>query len=959
MTDSFLNLDKLAMGNAKSKRKGPLSRSKASSPFADSGKTAGNNHGSERDFSIEIHERWAEDPDLKIIKSTIERNPEMFVLNNLMMCVQFFENYDEEINDIRKTLVSTREAEMNARRLPQKHILIPDVLQEHVARRIDFSYMLPSLEHTTELLQPIRVYVVFENIEVTEESYAPAYSSVNESITYSMQLKPSPTHKGYVHLQRLEVNPPKKTASVDDLRMPSVVNESREEVYSDSESFYGNKFKKNGGRSKNVNNSMNEESVFEDSRLASQPNSGEFAGSNRAREGNGDGSLMEDSAAMRKEIEARRARMKSPQKQHGKSKSLNPAIGSPGGSTSSGYRSGNYTEIDSDYGYAQTSYSNTPKSSKSSLDDGLSSILLTELPRQCFKKLEFRGDGKIYDARREKKTKMTTKEQRIWQAYQSRNYVIWYLNSAKFMKYFCQLFTDQLAIGMGFDADINDSAHGSVIYRDKVEVLEGTLTTKLETFEIVPCVSSQWPQCAQEWLDRPRNSWPQHEVVERIRKFGCHIMPESAIDDKGTSHFHDLEWKLIFPAAERFLETCLSHSQARVYLIGLMLHKTYIRPNDSIFGLTAAHIKNSLFWLIEEDDRATKWMESRTGEALMRLLKSLYRAISQDEPNLPDFFIKGKNLFQEKSYLLRTQKQLKRIIENPVMYVFHALENMMHSRKFFPRLDYEELLKILTADILILINPVLAPRSLKSVSVPSAEKDYDHVTGFWDDVKRKVHEKPKSYVKKPARNRSLINPRKSQDQVIEIPMRCASMEPRRLSALLDFFIKHFIKMAEYCHAYSAMPQKTAYIEQAERLSVLLSEHPSHKHVAKEHIEKICSLKRRVANARTHGAPPETPRRNPDMPIFTRPMNDPSGSNELREENTLPAESDEEPEGRTKAQTTKAVIHGNDIDRSKILDSPPSNSDTTIREAGRSKRTARVVSLSEEPEESFLTETTYI
>lgn len=95
MPDNFLNLNKLVMGNAKSKRKGPLGRSKVSSPFASSGKDNGHDPGSERDFSIEIHERWAEDPDLKIIKRTIEKDPEMFILNNLMMCVQFFENYEE------------------------------------------------------------------------------------------------------------------------------------------------------------------------------------------------------------------------------------------------------------------------------------------------------------------------------------------------------------------------------------------------------------------------------------------------------------------------------------------------------------------------------------------------------------------------------------------------------------------------------------------------------------------------------------------------------------------------------------------------------------------------------------------------------------------------------------------------------------------------------------------------
>lgn len=36
-----------------------------------------------------------EDYELIQLRRTIANNPEMFVLNNLMMCIQFFENYEE------------------------------------------------------------------------------------------------------------------------------------------------------------------------------------------------------------------------------------------------------------------------------------------------------------------------------------------------------------------------------------------------------------------------------------------------------------------------------------------------------------------------------------------------------------------------------------------------------------------------------------------------------------------------------------------------------------------------------------------------------------------------------------------------------------------------------------------------------------------------------------------------
>lgn len=36
-----------------------------------------------------------EDPEISKLKKNIKNNPEVFILNNLMMCVDFFHNYDE------------------------------------------------------------------------------------------------------------------------------------------------------------------------------------------------------------------------------------------------------------------------------------------------------------------------------------------------------------------------------------------------------------------------------------------------------------------------------------------------------------------------------------------------------------------------------------------------------------------------------------------------------------------------------------------------------------------------------------------------------------------------------------------------------------------------------------------------------------------------------------------------
>lgn len=72
------------MGNSKSKIK-PGSRGKLHKKDGQKGQTEGSaNSGEEYN-----------DTELTLLRRTIERNPEIFILNNLMMCVQFFGNYEE------------------------------------------------------------------------------------------------------------------------------------------------------------------------------------------------------------------------------------------------------------------------------------------------------------------------------------------------------------------------------------------------------------------------------------------------------------------------------------------------------------------------------------------------------------------------------------------------------------------------------------------------------------------------------------------------------------------------------------------------------------------------------------------------------------------------------------------------------------------------------------------------
>ncbi|XP_034934751.1 uncharacterized protein [Chelonus insularis] len=991
------------------------------------------------------------DQELDILRRIIDHNPELFILNNLMMCIQFFENYDEEILSLKQTLGSAQEVKFNTCLPPYKHVLVPDILEQQVAQNINYTYIQPSLMiPSIESIQPSRIYVVYDNIEVTEQNFSSPYSNVNGTFTYNMQLKQS-KHRGYALLQRLEVNPSQnflehQLLSGDkkkSITMSTVYSESNDDGENDdSKSDHDRSLHIDNNMSHNKNNTLIENRKID------------MIESNKCENGSLKSTLINLPPRDNSNIYGNNDEFKSVTTTsvlHGRlvGKISHSSQISPAESTSSGYRSGNYT-IDSDsddisYNLIRNStatviYSrrnefgativNKKFDEKQNLsNDELSSIL----PRQCFE---------IYNPRRNKKQKLTKKDKMIQDViYYDHHCDIWYLSSQRFMDYFYKLFINKLSMNMGFDLNttritipnasgyneiINnvafDKSYGPVIYCDKFELLQNITSSSLHQkysqkqgmknnrFAIIPCIWSPWPDMADEWIERPR-IWPHYNIVEKIKEIGCHLIPKGYNDDKDNTSIHNntstnynnslknLEWEITFPEAERYLETCMSYSQIQVYLMALILHKTFIQlttVDDSYSGLTGNHIRNQLFWLIEENDKPGRWLENRMGEALMRLLNSLYRCISQDVPCMRDYFIRDKNIFQSKICLLRTQKQLKRIMENPIMYLLHAMQNIEYRQNFFPMLDYEILIKILTEDTFTLINPHLAITTVPnkshysddqhSISVMNSsnndsylvDKNYNQRNGsggFWNSAKQ--IKQPSNFVKKTVLNKTLIDTKMSYDQVLEISVKCAELQdPRRLCLLLDLFIKHFIKIAEYFHKYGALALKSIYIDQALRLSILLLEYSgkglsvseSNRHTrenVKIYMEKLQTLKsrtNRLASVKKHSddlrnnsasppplPPPMLPTRNvtnTDSPIFSSSLKDRyKNINDKNNNHKLSRSSYECYDGTkddedNKNHVTKAIVHA--------------SSSTNIE-----RETSHIVLRTGDEDKSLDIETTYI
>lgn len=110
-------------------------------------------------------------------------------------------------------------------------------------------------------------------------------------------------------------------------------------------------------------------------------------------------------------------------------------------------------------------------------------------------------------------------------------------------------------------------------------------------------------------------------------------------------------------------------------------------------------------------------------------------------------------------------------------------------------------------------------------------------------------------------------------------------------------------MAECCHRYRSYHQKEVYLDQADRLSIILSDLTRYKNDAKAYRDKIHALRMKAATNSTKlpNEPPETPKRNAE-PIFVSTLKD-----RYRPKDEQPQSSHEYMEEYTD-KITKEIIH---------------------------------------------------
>lgn len=431
---------------------------------------------------------------------------------------------------------------------------------------------------------------------------------------------------------------------------------------------------------------------------------------------------------------------------------------------SSGYRSNSSSrlessETESDYGYATITEASTPKKIElrtRSRHVPSSSVLSDEswIPVDVRTVDNWSDDEDEID---EAASKITLSK-KLYERY-------FYLSSIGFMRNFVDNFIVNLGSGLGLSEDViaNAMTQGASVYCDTVR--NGAKVG----CEIYPALIAAWPNKADPWIIRERKviqnprtncsyQWPDKYMVRKAVGFGCLLVPIGFRPKRGLNGEQPLQWKIVFPAAERYLESCLAHSHIRTYLFTLALQKTFMENETSKIGIDASHIKNHLFWQCE--DNYARWPEDRLGETLRLFLKSLYTHFGK--ARFPNYFVDGCNEFKSipNPLLLKLQCRLKKIREAPVMHILHAISKLKYPKKdFYPTFNCHQLYDILTCkNPLRIINPNL-PIAVKTYeeSSDSEDKDSDNDVNFWDKAKAA----DKNYMWTKARQRHLLEHRKA------------------------------------------------------------------------------------------------------------------------------------------------------------------------------------------------------
>lgn len=278
-----------------------------------------------------------------------------------------------------------------------------------------------------------------------------------------------------------------------------------------------------------------------------------------------------------------------------------------------------------------------------------------------------------------------------------------YVNSRSFMTHFFEDLYPEIPykkIGLAEDCLTTKKIRGKVVRLIKDEGIS-------EVEEIIPCFTVKWP--GEQTLDfitksqrmpvtEGRLSFPPPDKIGEIMRLGALLAPKSWFLTESRKD-DNIEWEYRFPHAESYLQSCMTHSQMKMYILMLCLYKSTIATKTSEKGLLIEHIRS--FFVSKLDENFNDWAEQKLGTKLLNLLKELNTLIANCE--LREYFIAEKKPLEhiDRMFLRENQKNIHDIQQTPLMSVIRCLRNLQYvqdEENFYAPFDFGELLRLLKQD---------------------------------------------------------------------------------------------------------------------------------------------------------------------------------------------------------------------------------------------------------------------
>ncbi|XP_076116754.1 uncharacterized protein LOC143084230 [Mytilus galloprovincialis] len=144
---------------------------------------------------------------------------------------------------------------------------------------------------------------------------------------------------------------------------------------------------------------------------------------------------------------------------------------------------------------------------------------------------------------------------------------------------------DKNHLGYAFSSELYKISHLSIAALSS-KIHGPCISDEYDQHDFAYCLKcDKWISQAKPWARRPRTAWPSPAVISKIISCGVLFVP---IGCKGSIN-ENLEWRISFSVAEKFLIFSFSHTQLLCYAMLKLLLKEIIEKHEDLKGLLCSY----------------------------------------------------------------------------------------------------------------------------------------------------------------------------------------------------------------------------------------------------------------------------------------------------------------------------------------------------------------------------------